>query len=140
MLELTELIKAKMNRPTLSGLATLTEDGRPWVRYVTAWMEDDLTIWFTTFQGSRKAAQIRQSPEVHLTCGVTDMETAETYLQVQGRAEILDSPEIKREKWLPVLENIFSGPDDPNYCVCRISPYRIEYQGMTSEPPRVWES
>lgn len=59
-----------------------------------------------------------KNPEVHLTTGVKSIETAESYLQIQG---------------------VFSGPDDPNYCVCRITPYRIEYHKMGPVPAEVWE-
>ncbi|MBL7203387.1 MAG: pyridoxamine 5'-phosphate oxidase family protein [Desulfobacteraceae bacterium] len=101
--------------------------------------DENLTIWMATFVNSRKVAQIRKNPEVHLTTGVTDMETAESYLQIQGRAEILTDEKTKKAVWNDHLENIFSGPDDPNYCVCKITPYRIEYQGMGMVPPEVWE-
>jgi general stress protein 26 len=67
------------------------------------------------------------------------MQTAESYLQIQGRAEIITDEETKKAVWNAHLENIFSGPDDPNYCVCKITPYRIEYQGMGMVPPEVWE-
>jgi len=102
--------------------------------------DENLTIWMATFVNSRKVAQIRKNPEVHLTTGVTDLETAESYLQIQGRAEILTDEETKKAVWNPHLENIFSGPDDPNYCVCKITPYRIEFQGMGMVPPEVWEA
>ncbi|MBU1903325.1 MAG: pyridoxamine 5'-phosphate oxidase family protein, partial [Proteobacteria bacterium] len=89
MSELKQKILAKIDRPTLSALSTITEEGKPWVRYCTPMADENLTIWMATFLNSRKVAQIRKNPEVHLTTGVTDMETAESYLQIQGRAEIL---------------------------------------------------
>jgi general stress protein 26 len=139
MSELKEKILAKVNKPTLSALATITEDGKPWVRYVTPMADENLTFWMATFIHSRKVAQIRKNPEVHLTVGVSDVETAESYIQVQGKAEILTDPETKRTVWFDQLKNIFSGPDDPNYCVCKITPYRIEYQTMGPVAPEVWE-
>ena len=139
MSELKQKILAKIDRPTLSALSTITEEGKPWVRYCTPMADENLTIWMATFLNSRKVAQIRKNPEVHLTTGVTDMETAESYLQIQGRAEILTDEKTKKAVWNDHLENIFSGPDDPNYCVCKITPYRIEYQGMGMVPPEVWE-
>jgi len=122
-------------------LATVTEDGKPWVRYVTPMADENLTLWMATFIRSRKVAQIRKNSEVHLTLGVTTMETAESYLQIQGRAEILTDEKTKKTVWLDQLKAIFSGPDDPNYVVCRITPYRIEYQKMApGAPPEVWEA
>ena len=139
MAELKQKIFGKFNGPTLSTLATITEDGKPWARYVTPFADENLTFWMATFINSRKVAQIKKNPEVHLTTGVSDPEKAESYLQIQGRAEILTDEETKKTLWFDHLAQIFSGPDDPNYCVCKITPYRVEYQGMNMQPPEVWE-
>ena len=141
MMTLKERILAKINQPTLSALATITEDGKPWVRYVTPMADKNLTLWMATSITTRKVAQIRKNPEVHLTVGVTTMETAESYLQIQGRAEILTDEKTKKAVWFEQLKAVFSGSDDPNYTVCKITPYRIEYQKMVpGVPPEVWES
>jgi len=139
MSQLKEKILAKIQYPTLSALATVTEDGNPWVRYVMTWADDSLNLWVTTFVGSRKVEQIRRNPEVHVTAGVTDLETAESYLQIQGRAEVLTDPETKQAVWQDFLKSYFSGPEDPNFAVLKIVPYRIEYQGMGMTPAEVWE-
>lgn len=139
---LKEKILAKMAEPTLSALATKTEDGKPWVRYVMALADQDLNIRVATFLGSRKVAQIKADPEVHLTLGVDTLETAQSYLQVQGKAQVLSDQSERHSLWREDLAKYFSGPDDPNYGVIKIAPYRIEYQGMTSETmePEVWEA
>jgi len=136
---LKEKIFAKVNGPTLSALATVTENGKPWVRYVTPFVDKSMTFWMATFIHSRKVAQIRKNSEVHLTVGVTDVQTAESYLQVAGRAEILTDAKTKKAVWFDELKNIFSGPEDANYCVCKITPYRIEYHTMGPVPPEIWE-
>jgi len=141
MSELKKKILAKMEEPTLSALATQTEDGRPWVRYVMAQADQELNIRIATFAGSRKVAQIEANPEVHLTLGVSSLETARSYLQVQGRAEVKTDPQERGSLWREELAKYFSGPDDPNYCVIKVAPYRIEYQDMASgsAEPEVWE-
>ena len=139
MSKLKQKILEKVKCPTLSALSTVTEDGKPWVRYVVPFADENLIFWLATFINSRKVAQIKKNPEVHLTTGVIDPEKAESYLQVQGRAEILTDEETKKAIWLDHLKGIFSGPDDSNYCVCKITPYRIEFQGMGMQPAQVWE-
>ena len=136
---LKEKILAKLTGPTLCAVATVTEDGKPWVRYMILSADEHLTIWGATFASFRKVGEIRKNPEVHLTTGAKDMETAETYLQIQARAEILTDAAAKKAMWNDYLKNIFSGPDDPNYVVCRITPYRIEYCKMDRSPAEVWE-
>lgn len=130
---------AKLSGPTLCALGTLTEDGKPWVQNVTLFADENLTIWMATFINSRKVGQNKKNPEVHLTTGVATMETAESYLQIQGKAEILTDQATKKAVWNDYLKEIFTGPDDPNYVVCKITPYRIEYQGMGMVPPEIWE-
>ncbi len=139
MEDLKTKILDKMQQPTLAAFATVTPEGKPWARYVVVFGDQDLNIWFATFKESRKVAQIAANPEVHLNFGVSDVETAESWVQVQGRAEILEDADTKRAKWYPHLEQIFSGPEDPMYVVCRVVPYRIEYATMAEKTPRVWE-
>lgn len=74
-----------------------------------------------------------------MTTGVTSIETAESYLQIQGKAKTLTDEATRKAVWFEGLEGVFSGPDDPNYCVCKITPYRIEYHKMGPVPAEVWE-
>lgn len=140
MSELKEKICQVLKDPQVMTLATLTAEGRPWARYIVGAGDKDCTIRFTTFLGSRKVAQIRKNPEVHILCGVTTLETAERYLQIQARAEISTDAAVKKEMWNDYLKDYFSGPDDPNYCVGIVRPYRIEYMAMGSREPEVWEA
>ena len=42
--------------------------------------------------------------------------------------------------WYDLLNSIFTGPDDPNYVVCKIKPYRIEYNMMNMPKPEIWKA
>ncbi len=140
MSSLKEKIYDKMKTHTLASFATVTEDGKPWTRYVVASSDEQLNIWFATFRNSRKTQQINYNPEVHLTLGVENPQTAVSWLQVQGRAELLDDAETRNAIWFDNLSSIFKGPDDPNYVVCKVTPYRIEYFMMNMPKPEVWEA
>ncbi len=139
MSELKDKIFEKMKEHTLASFATVTEDGKPWTRYVVVKADEQLNIWFATFLNSRKTSQIAENPEVHLTLGVCDPRSAVSWLQVQGRAELLDDAETKDAVWFDQLSSIFSGPEDPNYLVCKVKPYRIEYFLMNMPKPQIWE-
>ena len=137
-------LKAKIldiiGKPVLGALATITEDGKPWTRYVVPVATQDLTICFATFLHSRKVDHLRKNPNVHLTAGNNTLDNMGLpYLQVAGQAEISTDSVIKHQFWSPELETFFSGPDDPNYCVVVITPERIEYQTFESMKPEVWE-
>ncbi len=139
MSDLKEKVSEILKSPQLSGLATVTEDGRPWVRYVMAVADGDLTVRFATFKAARKVKQIENNPEVHLTCGVTDPADLKPYLQIQGRARLDTSAEARFNFWNDSLSGLFEGPDDPNYGVIEVVPYRIEYWTQGSFEPQVLE-
>jgi general stress protein 26 len=71
---------------------------------------------------------------------VTNPQTAEAYVQIQGRAEVSRDEAERKAYWKDELKTYFSGPDDPNYSVVIVRPYRIELQTMASMEPEVWEA
>jgi general stress protein 26 len=139
MSDLAQRIFTIIKEPHLAGFATITEDGKPWVRYVIPHASGDLTIRFSTFIGSRKVAQLKKNPEVHLTCGVTDLATAQTYLQIQGKAELSTDKAEREAFWNDYLTRYFKGPDDPNYGIIIVKPYLIELYTMGNFKPEVWK-
>ena len=86
----------KAGKTFLAGLATITADGKPWVRYVSPKISDDLTLRIATSVRSNKAAHIKKNPEVHLVCGVTDPAQAKNYLQIQGKAKLVTDQASER--------------------------------------------
>jgi general stress protein 26 len=140
MSDLRKKILQKMNEHVLASFATITEDGKPWTRYVVVKADDQMNIWFATFKNSRKIQQIDKNPKVHLVLGVSDPQTAVSWLQVEGHAEILEDAETKKIIWYDLLSSIFSGPDDPNYVACKVTPDRIEHYTMNLPKPEIWRA
>jgi general stress protein 26 len=138
MPSLKERILDIVKGPTLSGFATITTHGKPWVRYVVAEASDDLTFRFSSFKSARKVAQIEHNPEVHLTCGITGPTHMGPYLQIQGRAVFTTDREARHSFWSERLRPLFATPDDPNYGVVMVRAYRIELCHV-GVPPEVWE-
>jgi len=139
MPNLKERILDVVRGPSLAGFATITNDGRPWARYVMTEISDDLTFRFSSFPNARKVAQIANNPEVHLTCGITDpINIRHPYLQVQGLAEFTMDRETRHAFWSERLRVLWQGPDDPNYGVVTVRAYRIEYC-VVGSPTEVWE-
>lgn len=128
-----------LDSPQLMSFATVSEDGKPWVRYVVGKANRDLEIRFATFANSRKVAHVKRMDEVHLTCGANSPESVEPYLQIQGKARIEDSEAERNAIWHDGLLEYFSGPDDPNLVICVVTPYRIELN-IGEMNPTIWES
>lgn len=129
-----------LKTPQLSSLATITLDGKPWTRYVMIQSDHGMTIRSGVCLDSRKVDQIRKNPEVHLTFGINDPQQMDKpYVQVQGIAGIATDKLEKHNFWFDMLSAVFSGPDDPNYAVLKIEPYRIELNRPGKMVPEVWE-
>ena len=123
----------------LVNFATVKDDGKPWVRYVMAKADSDLVFRFCTHLESRKVSQIKNNPNVHISLGVSSLETAKNWVQVEGTAEVTTDRAELDAFWFDDLKNYFSGPDDPGYSVVVIRPSRIELGTMGSMAPEVWE-
>jgi general stress protein 26 len=136
--ELEARLRAILASRQVAALATVTADGKPWVRYVTVRITDDLSLRVVTGASTRKAAEIRACPFVHLTCGALKPPDDSVYLQIAGRAELSTDPEEKRSLWIDEYLRYFEGPDDPEYVVVRVYPELIEYTGPDSPKPSVW--
>jgi general stress protein 26 len=138
MSDLKGRILQVLGQPQLSSLATVTAEGKPWVRYVMVVSDNHMTVRFASFVGARKIEQIKRNPEVHLTCGVTNPTDMKPYLQIQGRARFTTEEKERHGFWNEMLRPIFDGPDDPKYGVVIVDPYRIELCTPGSFEPEVW--
>jgi general stress protein 26 len=138
MSDLKGRILQVLGQPQLSALATVTAEGKPWVRYVMVVSDNHMTVRFASFLGARKIEQIKRNPEVHLTCGVTNPTDMKPYLQIQGRARFTTEEKERHGFWNEMLRPIFDGPDDPKYGVVIVEPYRIELCTPGSFEPEVW--
>jgi general stress protein 26 len=138
MADLQQRILDIVHKPQLAALATVTAQNNPWDRYVVTVGDGNLVSRCATFVESRKAEQIENNANVHLTCGVTSLQEMQPYLQIQGLAQVTTDEVERHAFWNDMLTPIFDGPDDPKYSVIIIDPYRIEYCTPGSYEPEVW--
>lgn len=139
MSDLKERIYNSAKELQLINVATVTTEGKPWVRYVMGKADKDLVFRFCTHVESRKVPQIRKNPAVHISLGVSSLDTAKNFLQVEGTAEVSTDKAERHSFWFDELKNYFSGPDDPGYCIVIIKPSRIEIGTMGNMTPEVWQ-
>ena len=139
MSDLKEKIFEAAKELQLVNFATVTEDGKPWVRYVMAKADNDLVFRFCSRLDTKKIRHIKNNPNVHISLGVTSLETAKNWLQVEGKAETSTDKNERHAFWFDELKNFFKGPDDPAYCIVIVKPSRIELGTMGSMQHEVWE-
>ncbi len=121
----------------LANLATITSEGKPWGRYVMGYMNEALQFRFPTHAATRKAEQISNNENVHITLGVSDIMNAKSWIQIEGKAEISHCKDEKKRFWNPNLANIFTDETDPNYTVVIVNPTKIELVSAGEPTPVV---
>jgi len=121
----TEVIQARTGGigGGMEGYATLAlidENGYPTASTLTISKADGIS-WFTflTSVGSNKARRIRRCSK-----GCVCLSSSEYNITLVGTIEIVTDPDIKREMWYEAIGELFTGPDDPAYCVLRFSTER----------------
>ena len=137
--ELEGKILDVLQGPQLASLATI-KDGQPWVRYVMTHGTGDLTLYVNTFAQSRKVAQIKADPNVHVILGANPEDMEQPYLNIAATAEVLDDAETRKRFWSDELKAYFSGPDDPNLVVLKITPSMIELMSPGKMQPDVYQA
>jgi len=136
MTELNEKIYSVIAPNQLAVLSTVSEDNKPLGRYMMTTGDENLNLWCVTGLSSRKVKNIRNNPYVHVTVGFKAGEMA-PWVHFSGKSEILTDKASREAHWDDMLKQYFKGPDDPEYCILKLVPERIEYwAGWT---PEIWE-
>lgn len=96
-------------------LAQENLDGRLTASAITPAKADGIEwLTFCTGLGSNKSKRVERDSRA-CVCFCSD-----TYsISLKGRLEIVTDEAVKRDNWYSGLENHYTGPDDPDYCVLR---------------------
>lgn len=138
MLQLRNDVYQIMKELQICTFSTIGEDGNPRGRYVFAQADKDLNIRFASCKTSRKVMDIQQNPNVHINCGVQEMnDLLKPYLQIEGIAELQQSEEERKQFWNASLESIYTGPEDPNYVVIKVIPSKIEIVSIAEQSTKI---
>lgn len=86
-------------------------------------VEFDGDNWFFSYRDSGKVAEIEADPAVELAYIATDQGT---WVSVEGRAEVVEDDERKRDLWQKDLETWFEGgPEDDRIVLLKVRAERI---------------
>ena len=132
--KVAELIKS--NR--YSKLITFGTDGAPHGRIMTNLpLGSDMVIWFATGLSTSKIQDIKKNPTVSVFVDdPDDLKNA----SIIGKAEIVTDSQLRKKFWQEPFGFFFpKGPSDPDYCLLKITPKKVEYlnPGQTFYQTRV---
>ena len=115
-----EIIEKNLGMGTYCVLAQIDLEGYPTASTITASKADGINwITFCTGLGGTRTTRIDKCNRASVCFNADDYN-----ITLVGTMEILTDPDTKNEMWYEGLENHFSGPQDPNYCVLRFKTER----------------
>ena len=112
-------------------LALLDENGWPTASTISPAKAQGIE-WITFCTGlTGNSAKRAQASSRACVC----FSTGEYNISLVGTIEVLTDVATKQEMWYAGLENHFSGPDDPNFCVLRFQTrrYSIYMEGNAAK-------
>jgi general stress protein 26 len=128
---LQEKVEQVLDQHPVGTMATVRND-KPYSRYMT-FFHDDLTLYTATNEHTHKVEDLRSNPNAHILVGQNG--TNEPHIEIEAKAEIEDSPQLKEKYWDESLRPWISGPDDSEYVLLRLQPQTIlYYESPGSEP------
>ena len=123
---LNKSVRELIKRTRYSKLITFGPDGAPHGRIMTNLpLGDDMVIWYATGLSTNKAKEIETNPNVSV---FVDDPDDQTNASIIGKAEIVTDARLRRKYWQETFSFFFpGGPTDPDYCLLKITPKKIEY-------------
>jgi len=114
-------------RPEQCVYLATAEGEQPRVRPITL-MNLDEKFWIATSPRSAKARQILRNPNVEF-CYPLTADCGNGYIRVSGIASVVRDAEVVERigNQIPFLTEHWSGTQDPDFCLIRITRVEIEY-------------
>ncbi|MCA1039604.1 pyridoxamine 5'-phosphate oxidase family protein [Bacillus infantis] len=103
------------------GTLATVKNNKPHTRYMT-FFNDELKLYTATSKETDKTEEIEENPNVHILIGYDGEGLGDEYLEIEGRASVNASEDLKEKVWNDHLKPWFDGPNDPNYIVLEIQP------------------
>jgi general stress protein 26 len=121
-------------------LATCDGD-QPRVRPVSPIVQEDMSIWITTYRTSRKVQQIQKNPKICLA--FVEQPTGDKAAIVIGEAKIIPNIAEKERVWklatFDPWEHYPNGPDSDEFCLLKIVIKRIEWRDSWTAKAKIYE-
>ena len=132
---------AIMKENNLHAYLTTCDGDQPYVRPVSPIVENNLSVWVTTFCSSRKVKQIQANPKICLA--FVERPSGDKAAFVFGEAKLAPDLEEKKRVWslapFDMSQHFPEGPESKEYCLLRIIVGRVEWRDSWKEGNKVYE-
>jgi general stress protein 26 len=134
-------IVAIMRENSLHAYLATSHDAQPFVRPVSPIVEDDMTLWVTTFSTSRKMSHIHKNPKICLA--FVEQPRGSKAAVVFGEAQVIPDLEKKKRVWklapFDLSQHFPNGPESTEFSLLRIVPRKIEWRDSWEGGTKIYE-
>ena len=134
-------IVAIMKETCLFAYLATCDDDQPRGRPVSPIVEDDMSVWVTTFASSRKVKQINKNPKIRLA--FVQQPRGDKAVIVIGEAEVVPDMEQKKRVWglatFDLSQYFPKGPESSEFCLLKINIKKIEWRDSWEGGTKIYE-
>ncbi len=118
-------------------MATIQQN-KPHTRYMT-FFNDGFTLYTATSKQTQKVDELEANPHTHILIGYDGRGLGDEFLEIEGTVTISDDERAKKKIWNEHLEHWFSGPEDANLAILKVTPNAIRLMNKKGEEPTTIE-
>lgn len=130
-----------MRENCLHAYLATCDDDQPIVRPVSPIVEDELSIWVTTFCSSRKVSQIQKNPKICLA--FVEQPSGDKAAVVFGEAKMVPDLEDKKRIWklatFDLSKHFPEGPESKEFCLLKIIVRKTEWRDSWEGGTRIYK-
>ncbi|HWK23908.1 MAG TPA: pyridoxamine 5'-phosphate oxidase family protein [Ureibacillus sp.] len=127
-------IATKILDHNMVGTMATIEGDKPHSRYMT-FFNDNFTLYTVTSDDTHKVEELSKNPYTHILIGYDGKGFGDEFLEIEGKVEISSDESMREKVWNKVLEGWFSGPDDKNMVVLKVTPSQIKLMNSKGKDP-----
>lgn len=117
------------------GTMATVQQGKPFSRYMT-FFNEDFTLYTATSKMTDKVEELEKNPNTHILIGYDGDGFGDAYLEIMGTAMISDEESLKEKVWNEHMKPYFTGPDDPNLVILKVTPDSMRLMNKKGEEPQ----
>ena len=125
----------KILKESFTGTMATVQQNKPHTRYMT-FFNDEFTLYTATSKQTQKVDELEMNPHTHILIGYEGNGMDDEYLEIEGTVSISDDESMKEKVWNKHMQSWFSGPDDPNLVILKITPDSIRLMNKKGETPK----
>lgn len=126
-----------LNESYVGTMATIQQN-KPHSRYMT-FFSDEFTLYTATSKQTQKVDELEANPHTHILIGYEGEGVGDEFLEIEGTVTISSDEQVKEKIWNEHLEPWFSGPEDPNLVILKVTPDSMRLMNKKGEEPKVIE-